>query len=126
MFTHIMVGTNDVTASKAFYDGVMGALGHEAGQLMNEGAAVLYRTETGMFAAVTPRNGEPATHANGGTIGLAAASPAAIDAAHAAGLANGGTCDGEPGPRAAFPGSYGAYLRDPAGNKICLWHVAAA
>lgn len=126
MFTHIMVGTDDVPAAKAFYDGVMGALGHGEGMLMKEGAAVLYRTETGMFMATTPRNGEPATYANGGTIGLFAANPAVVDAAHAAGLANGGTCEGEPGPREIFPGSYGAYLRDPTGNKICLWHVAAA
>ena len=125
MFTHIMVGTNDAPAAKAFYDGVMGALGHGEGTLMNEGAAVLYRTETGMFMATTPRNGEPATHANGGTIGLFAASPAVVDAAHAAGLAAGGTCEGEPGPRDIMPGAYGAYLRDPTGNKICLWHMAA-
>lgn len=125
MFTHITVGANNVEAAKAFYDGVMGALGHEAGMLMREGGAVLYRTENGVFMATTPRNGEPATYANGGTIGLFAVSPAAVDAAHAAGLANGGSCEGEPGSREAFPGSYGAYLRDPTGNKICLWHMTA-
>lgn len=126
MFTHIMVGTDDAAAAKAFYDGVMGALGNGEGVLMNEGAAVLYRTGTGMFMATKPRNGEPASYANGGTIGLHASGPEAVDAAYAAGLANGGTCEGEPGPRPIFPGSYGAYLRDPAGNKICLWHMPAA
>jgi catechol 2,3-dioxygenase-like lactoylglutathione lyase family enzyme len=125
MFTHIVVGTNDVPAAKAFYDAVMGALGHGEGMLMNEGAALLYRTQTGMFMATTPRNGEPATHANGGTIGLSAASPEVIDAAHAAGLAGGGTCEGEPGPREVIPGAYGAYLRDPTGNKLCLWYMPA-
>lgn len=125
MFTHITVGTNDVFAAKAFYDGVMGALGHPAGMLVRDDSAVMYRTESGVFMATTPRNGEPATYANGGTIGLFAPSPAGVDAAHAAGLANGGSCEGEPGPREAFPGSYGANIRDPAGNKICLWHMAA-
>lgn len=125
MFTHIMVGTNDVAAAKTFYDAVMSALGHAEGALLGE-RGVGYRTPTGMFAAVTPVNGEPACFANGGTIGLSAADPAAVDAAYAAGLAAGGTCDGAPGPRAAFPGSYGAYLRDPTGNKLCLWHVSAA
>ncbi len=124
MFTHIMVGTNDVPASKAFYDAVMSALGVGEGHLFPNGAGVAYRNDGPSLVVVTPRNGEPATFANGGTIGLQASGPEAVDAAYAAGLANGGTCDGEPGPRDAFPGSYGAYLRDPVGNKLCLWHMA--
>ena len=123
MFTHVFVGTNDPAASKAFYDGVMGALGHGEGVDIKEGKAYAYMGKAGNFIFGVPRNGEPATAANGGTIGLAAPSQAAIDAAHAAGLANGGTCDGPPGPREMFPGSYGAYLLDPAGNKLCLWHI---
>ncbi len=126
MFTHITIGTDDVPAAKGFYDSVLGALGHEGGNVFKEGSAVAYRTEGGLLMVTKPRNGEPATFANGGTIGLFAASPAVVDAAHAAGLANGGTCEGAPGPREAMPGSYGAYLRDPTGNKLCLWHVAAA
>jgi len=125
MFTHVFVGTNDVSAAKTFYDGIMKALGHDEGMPIKDGKAVVYRSATGVFITGQPRNGEPATCANGGTVGLHASSPAAVDAAHAAGLANGGTDDGAPGPRDAFPGSYGAYLLDPTGNKICLWHVAA-
>jgi len=126
MFTHIFVGTNDVAQAKQFYDAVLTSLGHGEGTMLPTGARVIYMSPNGVFAVGTPANGEPATFANGGTIGLAASGPEAVDAAHAAGLANGGTCDGEPGPRPAFPGSYGAYLRDPDGNKLCLWHVAAA
>ena len=68
----------------------------------------------GAFGVGSPRNGEPASFANGGTIGFAAQSPAEVDAFHAAGVANGGSCDGAPGPRPNASGnSYGAYLRDP-------------
>lgn len=123
MFTHIMVGTNDVAASKAFYDAVLGALGHAEGGVIGDGRGVGYRTEGGFFAAVTPRDGNAACFANGGTIGFAAPGAEAVDAAHAAGLANGGSCEGAPGPREMFPGAYGAYLRDPTGNKLCLWQA---
>lgn len=124
MFTHLFVGTNDPAASKAFYDAVMGALGHGEGHDIRDGQAYAYSSPSGTFIFGTPRNGEAATCANGGTIGLAASSPEAVDAAHAAGMANGGTDEGAPGPRDAFPGSYGAYLLDPTGNKLCLWHMA--
>ncbi|GAM07028.1 MULTISPECIES: VOC family protein [Novosphingobium] len=125
MFSHIFVGTNDAAAAKTFYDAVFGAYGLKEGFGIKDGAAYVYSDGTANFIVGVPANGEAATFANGGTIGLKAASPEAVDAAYKAGLAAGGTCDGEPGPRAAFPGSYGAYLRDPDNNKICLWHVAA-
>jgi Lactoylglutathione lyase and related lyases len=126
MFTHIFLGTNDVAQGKQFYDAVMTALGHAEGAMMPTGERVIYMSPTGVFSVGTPANGEPATFANGGTVGFAASDPDVVDAAHAAGLVNGGTCDGPPGPRPSFPGSYGAYLRDPDGNKLCLWHVASA
>ncbi len=76
----------------------------------------------GAFGFVTPINGDAATFANGGTIGFAAPNKDAVDAFHAAGLANGGTCEGLPGKRPQAPGNaYGAYLRDPTGNKICAF-----
>ena len=69
-----------------------------------------------------PIDGQPATHGNGSTVGFLADSPAAADAWHAAGLANGGsTCEDPPGERAGS-GLYLAYLRDPSGNKICALH----
>jgi len=121
MFSHIFLGANDVQTSKKFYDAVLGALGHPAGTMAPK-ARCFYVTPTGMFGLTVPIDGKPATAGNGSTIGFAAASPAAVDAWHAAGIANGGTtCEDPPGER---PGSglYLAYLRDPAGNKICALH----
>ncbi len=120
MFSHIMVGSNDLDRSKTFYDAALGGLGYSSGNAM--GMKVFYRGEGGAFAVVQPINGEPAQHANGGTIGFKAAEKAAVDAFHAGGVANGGTCEGAPGPRPNAPGNaYGAYLRDPDGNKICAF-----
>lgn len=120
MFTHIMVGSNDIDASKAFYDAALGALGVAAGAAHN--GRVFYSHNGAGFGVAAPIDGNPANHANGGTIGFGAPGKEAVDAFHAAGLANGGTCDGPPGNRATAPGNpYGAYLRDPIGNKICAF-----
>jgi catechol 2,3-dioxygenase-like lactoylglutathione lyase family enzyme len=123
VFSHIMIGADDVAASKRFYDAVLGALGHEPGTMDDRGRC-FYRSASGVFAITQPINGEPATHGNGSTIGFLAASPEAADAWHAAGIANGGTtCEDPPGVREGAGGKlYLAYLRDPAGNKICALH----
>lgn len=122
MFSHVMVGSNDMAASKAFYDATLGALGARPG-MENNGRAV-YMHDGNLFLVTPPINGEPACHANGGTIGFKAESPEAADAWHAAGLANGGTaCEDPPGVReASFGKLYLAYLRDPAGNKLCAMY----
>ena len=121
MFTHVMVGSNDLPRSKSFYDAVLGALGVPAGY--DGGTRIFYSgCSGGAFAVGTPINGEAASHANGGTIGFGASDKEAVDAFHAAGLANGGSCDGGPGLRASPSGkAYGAYLRDPDGNKLCAF-----
>ncbi|MEQ8484691.1 MAG: VOC family protein [Pseudomonadales bacterium] len=125
MFSHIMVGANDVAASKKFYDAVLGALGHKPG-VMDPKGRCFYMTPTGIFSITPPIDGKPATHGNGSTVGFAAANPAAADAWHAAGIANGGTtCEDPPGERAGS-GLYLAYLRDPSGNKICALHRLAS
>lgn len=124
MFSHIMVGANDVAASKKFYDAALGALGYEPGT-MDEKGRVFYFSRTGVFAITKPIDGSPATAGNGSTIGFPADSPEKAKAWHDAGLANGGTtCEDPPGER---PGSgmYLAYLRDPSGNKICALHRLA-
>jgi len=122
MFSHIMVGANDVQQAKVFYDAVLGALGHDPGVIDDKGRC-FYRTKTGIFSISKPINGEPASHGNGSTVGFAAASPAAADAWHAAGLTHGGTtCEDPPGVRDGATRLYLAYLRDPSGNKICALH----
>ncbi len=126
MFSHIMVGANDLVASKAFYDATLGALGFGPGRADDKGR-VFWMAPSGIFAISTPINGEPACHANGATIGFAAASPEAAAAWHDAGVANGGTaCEDPPGVREGAMGAlYLAYLRDPAGNKLCALHRMA-
>ena len=121
MFSHVMVGADDVAAAKSFYDAILGALGHAPGNLDDKGRC-FYFTLTGIFAITPPIHGEPATAANGGTVGFAAATPAEADAWHAAGLAHGGTTLEEPPGERPGTGLYLAYLKDPAGNKICALH----
>ena len=123
MFSHIMVGANDVQQSKTFYDAVLGTLGHEPG-VVDEKGRVFYMTKRGVFSISKPIDGKPACNGNGSTIGFSAADSAQADAWHKAGLANGGTsCEDPPGIREGANGSlYLAYLRDPAGNKICALH----
>ncbi len=117
MFSHIMIGTNDLERAKSFYDAVLGALDVRPGRVDRH--RVFYRTATGTLAVTLPINGEPATVANGGTIGFAGASAEQVDAWHAAGLANGGTAIEDPPGVREGTGLYLAYLRDPDGNKIC-------
>jgi catechol 2,3-dioxygenase-like lactoylglutathione lyase family enzyme len=122
MFSHIMIGTNDLDRAKSFYDAVLGTLGVPPGAVDRH--RVFYRTPTGVFSVSLPIDGEPATCANGGTIGFACADAAQADAWHAAGVAHGGTSiEDPPGMReGGFGNLYLAYLRDPDGNKICALH----
>ncbi|WP_373080465.1 VOC family protein [Zhongshania sp.] len=123
MFSHIMVGANDMQASKAFYDAILGAMGYDAGVFDDRGRC-FYFTDSGIFAITPPIDGKPASHGNGATIGFAAKDPAQADAWHAAGVANGGvSCEDAPGVRESGLGKlYLAYLRDPSGNKVCALH----
>ena len=122
MFSHIMIGTNDLDRAKSFYDAVLGTLGVPPGNVDRH--RVFYRTPKGVFSVSLPIDGEPATCANGGTVGFACADPAQADAWHAAGVAHGGTSiEDPPGVReGGFGNLYLAYLRDPDGNKICALH----
>ena len=122
MFSHIMIGTNDLEKAKSFYDAVLGTLG--IAPAMVDRHRIFYMTPTGVFAVTQPINGEPATAANGGTIGFACKTSAEADAWHRAGIAHGGTtCEDPPGVRDGGMGKlYLAYLRDPDGNKLCALH----
>ncbi len=119
MYSHIMVGSNDLERSKTFYDAVLGVLG--AGEPMRDGERLFWMTPAGIFSVSKPINGEPATPGNGSTIGFVMDSPEQADAWHAAGVANGGaTCEEPPGVREGGMGAlYLAYMRDPDGNKLC-------
>ena len=120
MFSHIMLGANDIDEAKVFYDATLGAIGHKPGMIDPKGRC-LYLADGGILLLTKPIDGEPASHGNGSTMGFAVESPEAADAWHAAGIANGGTaCEEPPGVRHGGPMSmYLAYLRDPSGNKIC-------
>lgn len=126
MFTHVTVGANDIEASRRFYDAALGALGVAPGQGPDAKGRYWWRTRMGAFAVGVPIDGEPACHANGGTIGFFAKDAEAVQAFHDAGVAAGGRAiEDPPGER---NGPYGpmilAYLRDPSGNKICAMHRA--
>jgi catechol 2,3-dioxygenase-like lactoylglutathione lyase family enzyme len=120
MFSHVMVGSNDIARSKTFYDAVLGAVGAKPA-ITDDKGRLIYMHNGGLFLVTKPINGQPATGANGGTIGFACDSEAQVKAWHAAGVANGGTtCEDPPGVReGGFGKLYLAYLRDPAGNKLC-------
>lgn len=120
MFSHVMVGANDLEASRKFYDAALGALGIKPG-VLNRDIRYFYRSPSGTFSFTLPLDNQSATPANGGTIGFAAKSVEQVDAFHAAGIANGGvSCEDPPGYREGPGGRlYLAYLRDPVGNKIC-------
>jgi catechol 2,3-dioxygenase-like lactoylglutathione lyase family enzyme len=120
MYSHVMVGSNDIERSKTFYDALFGALGAKPGRADDKGR-LIYLHNGGLFMVSRPINGQAASPANGGTIGFACASPEQAAAWHAAGVANGGTsCEDPPGVReGGFGKLYLAYLRDPDGNKLC-------
>ncbi|MFN3512824.1 MAG: VOC family protein [Phenylobacterium sp.] len=119
MFSHVMVGTNDLDKAKAFYDALLGSLGVGPGFVDRH--RVFYRSPTGVFSVSLPIDGEPATVANGSTLGFACSSSEQVDAWHAAGLAAGGvSIEDPPGVREGTGGRmYLAYLRDLDGNKLC-------
>jgi len=119
MFSHVMVGSNDVERSKTFYDAVFTAIGAKPGRADDKG--VNYAHKGALLIVRPPLDGQTATHANGATIGLTIDSPEQVDAWHAAGVSAGGTAvEDPPGIRqGTFGPLYLAYLRDPDGNKLC-------
>jgi catechol 2,3-dioxygenase-like lactoylglutathione lyase family enzyme len=116
MFTHVMIGSNDLERSRAFYDATFLALGGAPGELDARGR-LIYVHKGGRLMITKPIDGKPATAANGGTIGIAAESPGDVAAWHEAGIAHGGTAIESP-PSERPNGAFVAYLRDPDGNKL--------
>jgi catechol 2,3-dioxygenase-like lactoylglutathione lyase family enzyme len=122
MFSHMMVGSNDIDRSKKFYDATFGAIGGKPGITDDKGRLV-YMHNGGVFLVTKPIDGQAATAGNGCTIGFAM-TPEQADAWHAAGVATGGKAvEDPPGVREGGMGKlYLAYLRDPDGNKLCALH----
>ena len=127
MFSHVMVGTNDIARSKRFYDAVLAVLG--AGEPFQHRNAtgqdrLFYRHEGSSFCVSEPIDGETATFSNGGTIGFKCSSPAQVQQFHDVAVANGGSSiEQPPGLREGQLGAmYLAYVRDPDGNKLCALH----
>jgi catechol 2,3-dioxygenase-like lactoylglutathione lyase family enzyme len=120
MFSHVMLGANDIQESKKFYDAILGVMGHKPG-VIDEKGRCFYYTRTGVFAISKPIDGQLACHGNGSTIGFHAKSSELVHAWHKAGLEHGGTtCEDAPGLREGGALSLNlAYLRDPSGNKVC-------
>lgn len=118
---YITMGSDDLATSRKFYDPVMEALGAKFA-FEYEGATFAYKFADGFMLWITkPQNGEAANPGNGHTAGLYTATPDAVDAAHSAALAHGGSDEGAPGPRPLYgPEFYGGYARDPDGNKLAF------
>ncbi|MCE4222193.1 VOC family protein [Methylobacterium sp. C25] len=116
MFTHVMIGSNDLERARDFYDATFAALGGKPGR-MDERGRLIYKHEGGRLMITKPIDGKSATAANGGTIGIAASSPDHVRAWHEAGTKHGGTSIESP-PAERPNGAFVAYLRDPDGNKL--------
>lgn len=118
MFTHIMIGSNDIGRSKQFYDATFEALGGKPGETDSRGRQI-YLHNGSRLMITAPIDGKPATFANGGTIGILAANAEQVRAWHAAGMTHGGTAIESP-PSERPNGQFVAYLRDPDGNKLTV------
>ena len=123
MFSYVMLGASDIEKSKVFYDAFFGALGVKPG--IANGDRYFYVSDSGTFAICPLSGSGSAAHDSVGTVGLGALSPEDVNAAHAAGLAAGGSSsENPPGWHDGGPDGllYMAYLRDPSGNKLCVLH----
>ena len=124
MFSHVTVGCNDIGKAAAFYDAALAPLGlHRRAVTPDGGPPSACWVAPGhtlpRFYVYMPFDRKPASPGNGGMVAFSAPSPEAVDASYAAGISSGGTDEGAPGPRPHYGnGYYGAYLRDPDGNKV--------
>lgn len=124
VFSHITVGVSDLDNAGRFYDALLGPLGLYQRPVTPDGGPPT-RCWVGpgsglpRFFTYLPFNGEPCSHGNGSMVAFLAPSPEAVQRAYAEGMAQGGSDEGSPGLREYYaPGYFGAYLRDPDGNKL--------
>ncbi len=124
MFSHVTIGTNNLERTERFYDALLTPIGLVQRKVTVDGGPkalcwVLTGHSLPRFYVYEPFDRAPASAGNGTMIAFLAASPVLVDKIHAAGIAAGGSDDGPPGLRLRYgEGYYGAYLRDPDGNKI--------
>jgi catechol 2,3-dioxygenase-like lactoylglutathione lyase family enzyme len=124
MLMGVRLGSNDMTRTRAFYDATFDALGVGPATSPDDYPVVVYSLPGGArFICGPARDGQAATHANGGTVIFEAPSESAVARWHAAGIANGGSSEGDPEPKPQAGNAFGAYLRDPDGNKIAAYHA---
>ncbi len=122
MIGYATIGALDVAAALPFWDAVLGPIGYERAFFEDGWAGYGPKGEAQTLYVCPPNDGQPARAGNGIMLGFLAPSKDAVAAAYAAGLAHGGTDEGAPGPRPADSTAFwGAYLRDPTGNKICIY-----
>lgn len=127
MISHVMIGSNDIERSKAFYNKVLGVLGVRE-PMVHQGdsgqARLFYMHDGNTFSVTEPINGQPATCANGFTIGFACDSPEQVKELHDVAVANGGkSIEDPPGPREGSMGvMHLCYFQDPDGHKVCGIH----
>lgn len=128
MFSHVTVGVSDLDRAARFYDALLLPLGLARRPVDPDGgppSLCWIQPGAGLprFYAYLPFDGRPCSAGNGGMVAFLAPSPAAVEQAHAAAMAQGGADEGAPGPRPRYgPGYFGAYLRDPDGNKLHVAH----
>ncbi|MGL4232074.1 MAG: VOC family protein [Casimicrobium sp.] len=121
MYSYATLGSNDIKASKKFFDAVFAPLGIECFYTDDDSIAYSVRgTKRPSLWVLKPFNGDAASFGNGAMLSFETASADAVNAFHAAALANGGSDEGAPGYREHYsPDFYVAYVRDPLGNKLC-------
>jgi catechol 2,3-dioxygenase-like lactoylglutathione lyase family enzyme len=119
MLGYCTLGTNDIARAGAFYDGIAEIMG--TARAMASDRFIMWGTpgQGAMLSVITPYDGQPATVGNGSMFGIHATSEEQVDQVHAYALANGGSCEGPPGPRG--DSFYCGYFRDPDGNKLIVY-----
>lgn len=124
MLGYYTLGTNDLVSATAFYDELLALFG--ARRILELERGVFYGVQAMELGLLTPANGQEACVGNGGMVALQASSRRQVDEVYARALALSGTSEGEPGVRGPDPdGFYGAYFRDPEGNKLCVYRFGA-
>jgi len=120
VFTHVTVGTNNLSKARAFYDATLKEIGLKRVADLNENGSI-WGVDKPSFFVLKPANGSSASIGNGVTVSFEAPNRSAVQAFHAAALASGGVCEGLPGPRGWAENAYAAYARDLDGNKLAVY-----